>query len=308
MARQFLLEIILTTAVRCTLTGSSRSAWNSSTIGAGPALRPGAEHRWHRYRHLQLAAGGGARLVDRAQRPLGERAHGSPRQHEGLLACMGLPVKTASGDFWHNFTDFDIAGRGFNLHLDRTYNSQAAAYDGRFGFGWSDTYNMFLGVDAASGMVLVHQEAGLPNNTDPSWSLLFRQERLPDVAGVAGQLAGRRHRIPPPRVQSVGAFVTWAIIGLVGIMAILSSGTIGLLILPFAAVGAFLAARSFSIAREGIGFVAGAGFFAVAFAFINLGNRPCPAHGAQIAEVRTQLRGWSQAWPPLLLRLRSGFC
>jgi hypothetical protein len=101
------------------------------------------------------------------------------------------------------------------------------------------------------------------------------------AAGVAGQLAGRRHRIPPPRVQSVGAFLTWAIIGLVGTMAILSSGTIGLLILPFAAVGAFLAARSFSIAREGIGFVAGAGFFAVAFALINLGNRPCPAQGAQ---------------------------
>jgi hypothetical protein len=26
--------------------------------------------------------------------------------------CTGLPVNTASGDFWHSFTDFDIPGRG----------------------------------------------------------------------------------------------------------------------------------------------------------------------------------------------------
>jgi RHS repeat-associated protein len=74
--------------------------------------------------------------------------------------CLGLPVNTASGDFWHTFTDFDIPGRGFNLHFDRTYNSQAAPFDGPLGYGWSDPYNMFLSFDAASGTVGVHQEAG----------------------------------------------------------------------------------------------------------------------------------------------------
>jgi RHS repeat-associated protein len=79
-------------------------------------------------------------------------------------ACMGLPVNTASGDFWHSFSDYDIPGRGFNLHLDRTYNSQGAPYDGRFGYGWSDSYNMFLSYDFASSTVMVHQEAGSTAN------------------------------------------------------------------------------------------------------------------------------------------------
>jgi RHS repeat-associated protein len=74
--------------------------------------------------------------------------------------CMGLPVNTASGDFWHSFTDFDIPGRGFNLHFDRTYNSQMGPYDGPLGYGWSDPYNMFLSYDTSSGTILVHQEAG----------------------------------------------------------------------------------------------------------------------------------------------------
>jgi len=79
-------------------------------------------------------------------------------------ACMGLPVNTASGDFWHSFSDYDIPGRGFNLRLDRTYNSQGAPYDGRFGYGWSDSYNMFLSYDFASSTVMVHQEAGSTAN------------------------------------------------------------------------------------------------------------------------------------------------
>jgi RHS repeat-associated protein len=79
-------------------------------------------------------------------------------------ACMGLPVNTASGDFWHSFSDYDIPGRGFNLHLDRTYNSQGAPYDGRFGYGWSDSYNMFLSYDLASKAVMVHQETGSTAN------------------------------------------------------------------------------------------------------------------------------------------------
>src|SRR5260370_2223699 len=78
--------------------------------------------------------------------------------------CMGLPINTGSGDFWHSFTDYAIPGRGFNLHLDRTYNSQGAPYDGRFGYGWSDSYNMFLSYDLASRAGMVHQEAGSTAN------------------------------------------------------------------------------------------------------------------------------------------------
>ena len=96
--------------------------------------------------------------------PLPSQVMGPNGSMKICWTCMGLPVNTASGDFWHSFTDFDIPGRGFNLHMNRTYNSQAAPYDSRFGYGWSDSYNMFLSFDAASGMVLVHQEAGASAN------------------------------------------------------------------------------------------------------------------------------------------------
>ncbi|MEW6155330.1 MAG: LamG-like jellyroll fold domain-containing protein, partial [Actinomycetota bacterium] len=46
-----------------------------------------------------------------------------------------FPVNTATGNFWHTFTDLTIPGRGVPLRLQRTYNSDLAAVDGPFGKG-----------------------------------------------------------------------------------------------------------------------------------------------------------------------------
>lgn len=100
------------------------------------------------------------------------------------------------------------------------------------------------------------------------------------AAAIAGLRAGRRQTAPAPNVQRFGAFLSWAITGFVGAGALLG-GPIGLLLLPLAAVAAFLTARSFSIGRDSIGLIVGFGLLAGSFAVLNLGNRPCPSHGAQ---------------------------
>jgi YD repeat-containing protein len=69
------------------------------------------------------------------------------------------PINTATGDFWHTFGDLGIPGRGLPLAFAHTYDSLLASQDGPLGFGWTDTYNLFLSTDA-SGAVTVHQEAG----------------------------------------------------------------------------------------------------------------------------------------------------
>ncbi len=69
------------------------------------------------------------------------------------------PVNCATGDFWHTFTDLSIPGRGIPLHVDRTYNSLAAAEDGPLGYGWINNYAMHLATDA-SGVISVTQENG----------------------------------------------------------------------------------------------------------------------------------------------------
>lgn len=72
----------------------------------------------------------------------------------------GQPVDTASGNFWHTFTDFAIPGRGLALSFSRTYNSIDAGTEGRLGFGWIDSYGAHLTVDPTTGNVTLFDESG----------------------------------------------------------------------------------------------------------------------------------------------------
>lgn len=69
------------------------------------------------------------------------------------------PVNTATGSFWHTFTDLATPGRGLGLQISRTYTSALAAQDSQFGYGWSSSYGLNLTRDS-SGTVTVHQEDG----------------------------------------------------------------------------------------------------------------------------------------------------
>ena len=75
-----------------------------------------------------------------------ERYGGNNPSENGCSSCAGDPIDTYSGNFFHTFTDFSIPGRGVPLLLTRTYNAQAAAQNSPFGYGWSDSYNMYVDV------------------------------------------------------------------------------------------------------------------------------------------------------------------
>jgi RHS repeat-associated protein len=59
------------------------------------------------------------------------------------------PVNTATGNFWHTFTDLALpAARGLALDFTRTYNSAGATVSGTLGYGWTSSYDM--SVDASN--------------------------------------------------------------------------------------------------------------------------------------------------------------
>lgn len=69
-----------------------------------------------------------------------------------------FPVETSTGDFWHTFSDLSVPGRGFPLAFTRTYNALSGSTTGPLGYGWTDSYNMFLTQAATSATI--HQENG----------------------------------------------------------------------------------------------------------------------------------------------------
>ena len=71
---------------------------------------------------------------------------GNPSEINSCNQCAGDPVDTFSGNFSETFTDFSIPGRGVPLLFTRTYNAQSASQNSILGYGWSDSYNMFLNV------------------------------------------------------------------------------------------------------------------------------------------------------------------
>jgi RHS repeat-associated protein len=77
----------------------------------------------------------------------------------GKLISFFSPVDAPTGNFWHTFNDISVPSRGIPLDLTRTYNSDTAAADGPFGFGWSFPYDMSLGFPDATHVV-VNQENG----------------------------------------------------------------------------------------------------------------------------------------------------
>jgi YD repeat-containing protein len=84
----------------------------------------------------------------------GEALNGSNAFENSTSGCTGHPINCATGDFWHAFNDFSLPGRGIPLQFTHTYNSLRAAQDSPLGFGWTDSYNLFLTTDA-SGAITV---------------------------------------------------------------------------------------------------------------------------------------------------------
>jgi YD repeat-containing protein len=140
----------------------------------------------------------------------------SPNGSENNTTCpAGDPVNCATGDFFSQYTDFSVPGRGVPLSLQRSYSSAAASTDGPFGFGWTDSYNMSL-TTGNSGDVTVHQESGstitfspdgsggftapprvfatLAANSDGSYTLTRQRTQVQYNFSSSGQLASEVDR------------------------------------------------------------------------------------------------------------------
>jgi RHS repeat-associated protein len=108
-----------------------------------------------------------------------------------------LPVDTASGNFWHSFTDINIPGRSYPLAFSRTYNSQSSISNSPIGYGWQMNYGASLNVSGstatitqANGSQVTFTQSGsnwvpsaprfiatLTQNADLSWTfVLFNRD------------------------------------------------------------------------------------------------------------------------------------
>jgi hypothetical protein len=79
---------------------------------------------------------------------------------------------------------------------------------------------------------------------------------------------------PPPLQRSLASFMSWGLVGFLG-LGVLTS--VRLFILPLLLVALIFAARRYGVGAGMIGLLAGAGLACVGIGIINLGNRPCPS-------------------------------
>lgn len=85
------------------------------------------------------------------------RSGGSGDTQNDGCSC-GDPVNTATGEFWSKVTDIAVPGRGVPLSLGRAYTSTSDAA-GRFGNGWTDSYDESLAV-AGSAVTVTESNGG----------------------------------------------------------------------------------------------------------------------------------------------------
>jgi YD repeat-containing protein len=86
-----------------------------------------------------------------------EQSFGSFCEGPGSLARVSCgmlsdPVNTGTGAFVHQETDLSLASSGVPFTWTRTYTSQDTA-SGRFGFGWTDTYQASLDVQPSGDVI-----------------------------------------------------------------------------------------------------------------------------------------------------------
>jgi RHS repeat-associated protein len=88
---------------------------------------------------------------------------GNPGSPKVCKVCVGDPVDPASGNLTETQTDNALNGRGPNLNVTRSYNSQLAATQttaGPFGYGWTGPYSASLEISSETETAIVHQDNG----------------------------------------------------------------------------------------------------------------------------------------------------
>lgn len=143
----------LVPVVRVTINGiktayrDTRQVLNTGGIDKANCVGANESHQWQ-------VVGGGPTATEL-------QGGGSPSiRHISTCSDTIAPVNCATGEFYHRFGDLSVPGRGIRLDFSRTYSSSSAPLNSPLGYGWTDSYNMFLSIDPASGDVTVNEETG----------------------------------------------------------------------------------------------------------------------------------------------------
>jgi YD repeat-containing protein len=78
-----------------------------------------------------------------------------------VVSSAWANVSLKNGNFFIGFKDLHFSG-GFELQIDRTYNSKSA-HNGFFGFGWGSDYEVYI-TEMPDRSVVVHENGGGANN------------------------------------------------------------------------------------------------------------------------------------------------
>jgi RHS repeat-associated protein len=146
-----------------------------------------------------------------AQSASGGRNCACQNPTSGRGNATGSPIDTATGNFWHVFTDFSIPGRGYPLSFVRSYNSQSAASNSPLGYGWQ--FDSAMSLSQNGTIVTITQENGsqasftqsgstwtpsaprfiatLTHNGDGTWTFV-RQARDTYTFNGSGQLVSEK--------------------------------------------------------------------------------------------------------------------
>ncbi len=82
-------------------------------------------------------------------------------------ASIAEPINTATGNYYSTHADLYVKGRGLSFSFNRQYNS-LVIFGGPLGFGWTHSYNVFLSIDAQTGVVTLKDVDGSAISFTPS--------------------------------------------------------------------------------------------------------------------------------------------
>jgi RHS repeat-associated protein len=93
--------------------------------------------------------------------PNGNELYGTtnPAETGGTFDLVGAGVNSVTGNLVQTVADLSIGGRGPGLNFTRTYNALDSTVE-PVGYGWTDSYNMHLVADPATGNATVTNQNG----------------------------------------------------------------------------------------------------------------------------------------------------
>ncbi|MEO6504009.1 MAG: RHS repeat-associated core domain-containing protein [Jatrophihabitantaceae bacterium] len=183
----------------------------SQTFTNGQNLQESASATFPMYASLSAAIAAKYPQGPPVGGPVGpdEELGGCSGGHPVHGSATGNPVDTASGNFWHTFSDLAIPGRGPALNLTRTYNARTAGVSSRFGYGWIDSYSLSLSVSGRIATAYCDGGAELHFNGNPSgdWSAAAPRVLATLTENADGSWSLVRHAQKTYRFDPVGRLI-----------------------------------------------------------------------------------------------------